>query len=336
MTIYDIAKQAGVSIATVSRVLNDSSSVKPKTRKKVLDVIERCGYTPNAFARGLGLNSMKSIGILCADSSDIYLAKAVYYIEKNLRSEGYHPILCCTGYELENKKDSMSLLLNQHVDSIILAGSHYIEPDLKDCEYICEAAKQVPIMVLNGVLDFPNVYSTLCNDYQSVQDVTSFLLEQGISDILYLYNSHSYSSSKKRSGFQSAYKKKGLPLPDEYQQFYSGPRDDVSEISNFINELKENGLSFRAIIASDDILAIGAVKYAKSNGLAIPDDFSVVGYNNTLLTSCCEPEITSVDNDLETLCSQLVSTCIGILNGKNMPSKSIFSGQIVHRASTVV
>ena len=85
MNIYDISKQAGVSIATVSRVLNGSSSVKPKTRKKVLDVIEKCGYTPNAFARGLGLDSMNSIGILCADCSDIYLAKAVYYIEGNLR-----------------------------------------------------------------------------------------------------------------------------------------------------------------------------------------------------------------------------------------------------------
>ena len=77
ITIYDISKKAEVSIATVSRVLNGSSAVKPKTRDKVLSVIEEYGYKPNAFARGLGLNSMKTIGILCADSSDLYLAKAV-------------------------------------------------------------------------------------------------------------------------------------------------------------------------------------------------------------------------------------------------------------------
>lgn len=75
MTIYDISKKAGVSIATVSRVLNGSSSVSEKTKEKVLNVIEQCGYTPNAFARGLGLNTMKTIGIMCADSSDIYLAR---------------------------------------------------------------------------------------------------------------------------------------------------------------------------------------------------------------------------------------------------------------------
>ena len=79
MTIYDISEKAGVSIATVSRVLNGSAKVSPATRKKVLDVIDACGYAPNAFARGLGLRSLRTIGILCADSSDLFLAKAVYY-----------------------------------------------------------------------------------------------------------------------------------------------------------------------------------------------------------------------------------------------------------------
>ena len=76
MNIYDISEKAGVSIATVSRVLNGNANVSEKTRKKVLDVMERYGYTPNAFARGLGLNSMKTIGLLCTDSSNIFQAKA--------------------------------------------------------------------------------------------------------------------------------------------------------------------------------------------------------------------------------------------------------------------
>ena len=101
MTIYDISEKAGVSIATVSRVLNGNSNVSEKTKKKVLDVINKYEYTPNAFARGLGLNTMKTIGIMCADSSDLYLAKAIYYIEQKLRANGYDSILCCTGYGLE-------------------------------------------------------------------------------------------------------------------------------------------------------------------------------------------------------------------------------------------
>ena len=169
MTIYDISQRAGVSIATVSRVLNGSPNVKPKTQKKVLDVIEQCGYTPNVFARGLGLNSMNTIGILCADSSDLYLAKAVYYIEQNLRANGYTSILCCTGYLLENKKVSLNLIRSQKVDSAIMVGSNFIESNQEDNDYIKEAAAQVPLMLLNADFDCPNVYCTLCDDYKSMQ-----------------------------------------------------------------------------------------------------------------------------------------------------------------------
>ena len=86
MNIYDVSKKAGVSIATVSRVLNGNSKVTDKTKQKVLKAMEELDYTPNIFARGLGLNTMRTIGIMCSDSSDTYLANAVYYLEQELRS----------------------------------------------------------------------------------------------------------------------------------------------------------------------------------------------------------------------------------------------------------
>ncbi len=334
MTIYDVSKQAGVSIATVSRVLNNSTNVNPKTRKKVLEVIEQCGYTPNAFARGLGLNTMNTVGILCADSSDIYLAKAVYHIERNLRAGGYRSVLCCTGYDLENKKSSLSHLLDQRVDSVIMAGSNFIEAQSGDNQYIRDAALQIPIMLLNADLDCPNVYCTMCDDYKSMQDVTLTLLNNGITDILYLYNSDSYSGMKKLAGYQSAYVMKDLSLNKQYQQFFSGGHEDIDAVCEFLNRLHKQGLNFHAVVAAEDMLAAGAIKYARSNNLSVPEDLSVIGYNNSILAICSEPEITSVDNHLEALCSQLVKTCINILNGKDMPQKTIFSGELVHRAST--
>lgn len=334
LTIYDISKLAGVSIATVSRVLNGNSNVKPDTKKKVLDIIEEYGYTPNAFARGLGLNTMKTIGILCADSSDLYLAKAIYYIERKLRADGYHSILCCTGYDLSDKKSALNLLLNQKVDACIMIGSNFIEANGEDNQYIRDAANQIPIMLLNADFDYPNVYCTLCDDFKAVQDVTLNLIDSGIQDILYLYNSTSYSGVKKLSGYKSAYLLRDLPVEKKFQQYYPGYHDDVDGMNTFLNALYEEGLRFHAVIASEDILATAALKFAKQHDIHVPEELAIVGYNNSILATCCEPELTSVDNRLENICQQLVNTLIGTLSGNEMPQKTIFSSELVKRGTT--
>lgn len=334
MTIYDISKMAGVSIATVSRVINGNNNVKPETKKKVLDVMEQCGYTPNAFARGLGLNTMKTVGILCTDSSDLYLAKAIYFIEQNLRAGGYHSILCCTGYDLTNKKSSLNLLLNQKVDGVIMVGSNFIEPDDADNQYIREAASHIPITLLNADFDYPNVFCTLCDDFKAMQEAALGLIDSGVHDILYLYNSRSFSGMKKLSGYQSACLLRDLPLNKEFQQYYPGGHEDVDGICRFLCKLASEGLVFHAVLASEDILAIAATKYAKLHNLKIPDDLSIIGYNNSILVSCCEPELTSVDNRLEDICQQLVKTLIDTLNGVQMPQKTIFSARLIRRGTT--
>ena len=308
MTIYDVSEKAGVSIATVSRVLNGSENVSAETRKKVLAVIEACDYTPNAFARGLGLNSMNTIGILCADSSDLYLANAVYHIEQELRANNYNCILCCTGYKLEDKKKYLNLLVNKKVDSVVLVGSNFISD--KDEE----------------------------NDADNHNDQhkagTSYILDTGIEDILYLYNSKSYSAMRKLSGYQSALTQHGIALRMEYMQFFPGSHANLPAIADFLTNLDPQ-IKYRAVIAADDNLAIGAIKYAHKKGLSIPDDLSVVGYNNSILSTCCEPELTSVDNKLETLCHHIVSTLIGILDNRDMPQKVIFSGELIKRGTTL-
>lgn len=334
MTIYDISKLAGVSIATVSRVLNGNSNVKPDTKKKVLDIMEQYGYTPNAFARGLGLNTMKTIGILCADSSDIYLAKAIYFIERSLRAGGYHSILCCTGYDLQDKRNALNLLISQKVDSVVMIGSNFIEERDSDNDYIREAAAQVPVMLLNAEFDNPNVFCTLCDDYKAILDVTLGLIDSGIQDILFLYNSSSYSGRKKLAGYRAAFPLRGLSASGELEQYYPGYHDDVDGMNSFLNALYDTGLRFHAVIASEDILATAVLKFAGQHGIRVPLELSVVGYNNSILSTCCEPELTSVDNRLETICQQLVSTLIGTLNGNEMPQKTIFAGELIRRGTT--
>ena len=334
MTIYDISKKAGVSIATVSRVLNGSTNVKPRTRKKVMDIIEQYGYKPNAFARGLGLNSMKTIGILCADASDLYLAKAIYYIEQNLRENGYHSVLCCTGYEMASRKDSLNLLLSQHVDSVVMVGSNFIMNNAEDNQYVKDAAASVPIMLLNADFDCSNVYCTLCDDYKATQDATEKMLDAGMQNILYLYNSNSYSGLRKLAGYQNALLTHDIPLKKEMQQCFKGSHEDIDGVKNFVESIYKKGIKFDGIVTSDDFLAVGAMNFARANNISVPGDLQIIGYNNSILTLCSEPDISSVDNRLEDMCIQLVKTLIGTLSQNEMPQKTIFSGELVKRGST--
>ncbi|MDE6925978.1 MAG: LacI family transcriptional regulator [Acetatifactor sp.] len=334
MTIYDISEKAGVSIATVSRVLNGSSNVSEKTKKKVLDVINRYEYTPNAFARGLGLNTMKTIGIMCADSSDLYLAKAIYYIERKLRANDYDSILCCTGYELESKMSSMNLLITKKVDGIILVGSNFIYETESDNKYIADAAAQIPVMLLNADLDAPNVYSVVSDDFTSMYEATLQMIDTGIRDILYFYNSTSYSGKRKLAGYRAAMEERKLLTGGNHMQFYHGSHEDIPAMTEHLKKLNRKGFEFHGIIAADDTLALASVKYAKEMGYHIPEDFSILGYNNSMLVNCCDPELTSIDNKLDTLCQHLITTLLGVLNGNEMPKKTIFSGEIVKRGTT--
>lgn len=334
MTIYDISEKAGVSIATVSRVLNGSSRVSEKTKQKVLDVMKQYEYTPNAFARGLGLNTMKTIGILCSDSSDLYIAKAVYHLERLLRANEYDSILCCSGYELEDKKKCMNLLISKKVDAIILVGSTYIGEEPSENRYILDAAAQLPVMLLNAALDAPNVYSVLADDVTSMYDAATALLHSGITDILYFYCSDSYSGKRKISGYKKALTDKGMTPQKDMIQYFPGYHEDIPAMAEHLRKAAERGITFHGLVAADDTLALGAVKYAKDAGLRIPADLSIIGYNNSMLVNCCEPPLTSIDNKLETLCQHLTNTLMGTLNGNEMPKRTEFSGKLIRRGTT--
>ena len=333
LTIYDISQKAGVSIATVSRVLNGNENVRPDTRQKVLDIIRQYDYTPNAFARGMGLRSLKTVGILCADSSDLFFAKAVYYLEQELKDNGYEALLCCTGYNLEIRKNYVDLILSKKVDSLILLGSNFIGTTKEENQYIRDASGKIPVMLLNAAFDHPNVYSTLCDDQSAMYEAATAMLDAGITDILYLYDVSTYSGRNKLSGFQAAMESRGITDYRKLIHRYPGDRDNFGEIADFVNTLAENH-SFHGVITSDDILALGVMKYAARVGLKVPEDLSIIGYNNSMLTGSSNPELTSVDNQLKPLCHQLTETLLGVLAGKEMPKKTVFSGKMIQRGTT--
>lgn len=331
MNIYDVSKKAGVSIATVSRVLNGNPNVSEKTRAKVLSVMDELGYTPNIFARGLGLNTIKTIGIMCSDSSDLYLANAIYFLERELRSRGYDSILCCTGTDLETKQKYFDLLRSKRVDAIILAGSKFVEMKPKDNAYLIDAAKSLPLMLVNGYLEGDNIYSTLCDDRSAAYEASVDLIDSGVRNLLYLYTSYSYSGLNKLQGYKDALAAKGLPIREEYIR--QCPKD-VASAQALCHKLYREGLPFDGVLASDDSLAIGAVKFAHQEGISIPDSLSVIGYNNSILAQCSYPELTSIDSKVEALCITTVNTLMGVFDGSNVPARTTISADIIKRGTT--
>jgi len=333
LTIYDISQKAGVSIATISRVLNGSPKVKESTRKRVMDIIDEYGYTPNSSARAMGLKSMQTIGILCADCSDIFLAKAVYYLEQNLQANGYESLLCCTGYNLDARRNYVNLILSKKVDGLILVGSNFIGNTEEENQYIIESSEKVPVMILNASFRHNNVYSILCDDMNSMYRATTSMLESGISDILYLYNSFSYSGKKKLDGFRMAMQNQRA---NNYEDLICHIPEECSSMDAIVAYIDDFAVShtFHGIIASDDLLGVAAVKYASMHGISIPDDLSIIGYNNSILTECCNPTLTSIDNQLEIQTRSLVKTLVGVLSGQEMPQKTVFSGALVKRNTT--
>lgn len=328
MNIYDIANRANVSIATVSRVINDSPKVSEKTRKKIHDIMEELGYTPNVFARGLGLNTMKTIGILCSDPSDIYVARALSYFEKMLRENGYDSLLCCSGYDTKNLKKYINILISKSVDAVIMIGSKYISA--KDNKNLIKStAKSLPIFLINGFLEGENVYCSYYDDFNATKISANMLYNSGKSNLLFLYNSTSQSAKRKMDGFISGCK--DLKIKSGNYATLLCEENDIENITLSLEKFTKEFFLPDGIIASDDFLAMTALKFAKQNSISVPDELSIIGYDNSIFSKISYPELTTVDSRLFDLCSHSVKTLLEVFDGQAPENICILEPSIIER-----
>ena len=170
-------------------------------------------YTPNMFARSLGLNTMKMVGVLCSDISDIFYARSISVIEKRLRAEGFDMILCCTGVNITDKKKYMELLLQKRVDAMILIGSIFKEQN--DNSHIEEAARRVPLVIINSYLDLPNTYCVYCDEENAAYEAVSLMIKDGRKRIGYVCGPQTPNALLKEAGFRRALADNNLPAIPE-------------------------------------------------------------------------------------------------------------------------
>lgn len=328
MNIYDIARKAGVSTATVSRVINGSKSVSDETREKVSTIMLESGYTPNIFARGLMVNSMKTIGVMTIDVRDLYYARSIHSIENEARKLGYNVVLCNTGQDITEKKKYLKLLLQKRVDGIILIGSVFKEES--DNRHIAEAAAEVPVVMINGYLEGKNVYSIMCDDSGAVKSAVKYLADKGHRTISYIYDVKTFSGMEKLGGFRNAIQEFGLNNGHESILRTSRGMEGGYEA---VRQLMKNGVEITALLAAEDILAAGALKALAEAGLDVPGRVSVIGYNNSVIAQCTTPSLTSIDNKVEFISSTATSLLIKAINGIEVPHRTVEQAVLIQRES---
>ncbi|WHH60289.1 LacI family DNA-binding transcriptional regulator [Petroclostridium sp. X23] len=329
MNIYDIAREANVSIATVSRVINNHPQVSGKTRDKVNEVLKKHHYTPNAIARGLVVKSMRTIGVLTIDIRDIYYANVAYTIEQEFTKLGYSVILCNTGGDAQQKINYLKMLSEKKVDGLILVGSVF--RDKKIDKTISQIAKSLPIVMVNGFLETDNVYSIICDDSYGTSVCVDYLVKKGHRNIVYLQDADTFSAQAKLEGFKKGLVKNHLELtPSSIFKIEKGLLGGYNAIAQLI----ASNQKFTAVICGEDITGVGVIKKLQELNLNIPNDVAVIGFNNSIIAQCCSPELTSVDNKMETTGIGAVRILNDIFEGRNVPSKTVITPDFIIRKST--
>src|SRR5690554_1338464 len=327
MKMRDIADLAGVSIATVSRVLNEPEKVKLETRQRVQKILEQTNFVANAVARGLVMNSMKTIGVLTVDIRDLYFAKVTYTVERCFKELGYNVILSNTGGEPEEKKKYIQVMLEKQVDGLILVGSVFKERTGN--KHILAAGKSVPVVLVNSFLPGDNIYSILCDDAQGIEKAVDYLVKMGHQKIYYFIDTKSYSGLDKLEGFRRGMRENSLDDTGimEIPRSLEGGEEAIFRL----HEEKKN---FSAAITGEDVTAAGVMKAPTKLGRRIPEDVAVIGYNNSIPAAMTIPGLTSVDSMAEAMAVGAVQTLYNVLQGMQVAQKTILTPSLVFREST--
>ncbi|MGN0251001.1 MAG: LacI family DNA-binding transcriptional regulator [Oliverpabstia sp.] len=336
MTIYDIAKQAGVSASTVSRVINGKPGIKEATREKVQRLLEENSYTPNAAARGLVMQSSRFIGILIEDIRVSHHTDSVYVISQEMMASGYTCITLSTGTEPEQKAKYIEILEQRQVEGAILIGSMFSSDVVK--ESIKKHLSNIPVVLVNGTLDLPNVYSILINEEQGTQECVKYLLEQGRRNISYMMDVSTPSNQRKLQGFRNEMKLRGIP--EERWQIVTAPGKNVSpneSIARGYEAAEQLLLQYPdtdAVLCATDLLAIGCLQYLRERNIQVPDRMAVMGVDNTLYGRLCTPTLSTLDNKLAELSQNAAHVLLDVFEGRATSRKIMLFTDLILREST--
>jgi len=289
VTIKEIAKEAGVSIATVSMILNNKDEkISKTTRARVLDIAKQMNYIPNIMARSLVTRQTKTIGLIIPDIANPFFPEIARGAEDKASQCKYSVIYCSTDDSISREYKCIDTLNEKMVDGIILAHSVDREEGLSGLKRC-----RVPIVLIDRDYEIPNlVGKVLVNNTAASYAGVSYLLEKGYKKIIYIAGPMNTQTAKDRlEGYKIALEEKDVKYYSSHVKI-GEYRSHWGEIAT--NEFLDEGIEFDAIFCGNDLIAIGAIKALKNAGIRIPEDVGVMGFDDIYMARMLDPELTTI------------------------------------------
>lgn len=323
MNIHDVAKKSGLSVVTVSRVLNNSPSVREGNRQKVLSAIEELNYQPNSAARSLVRGKTGVIGMSITNFNDSFYDRVIRVVNRKLAEQGYFLALSIA----ENDDDGVNFLFQKdRVDGIILLSP------LEEKEYVEELKrKNIPVVLLDNQYEHEDVPSVLVDNYQGGYEAAGHLISLGHTKIAYIGGPPEFLSvTERKRGYVQALNEAGLtPFGTEYCGFTVSSGYEVAQ-----RWIREDKLP-TAIFCGDDFIALGVVQALREEGIRVPQDISVVGFDDQQFVGEFYPRLTTVRQPEAQMGNIGVDILLKLINGEVMPpAVTKLAPQLLIREST--
>ncbi len=287
ITIRDVARQAGVSVATVSRVLNNSALVSPDTRDVVMKAVTQLGYRPNANAQALATQVSDTIGVVVMDVSDAFFGALVKAVDTVAQQHQKYVLIGNSYHEAEKERHAIEVLIRQRCSALIVHSKALSDDELSDF------MQHIPGMVLiNRIV--PG-YAHRCVGLDNVSGAlmaTRMLLNHGHQRIGYLSSNHGFEDDDmRREGWSKALQEQGIIAPDSW--IGSGSPDMQGGEAAMVELLGRN-LGLTAVFAYNDSMAAGALTTLKDNGIVVPQHLSLIGFDDIPISRYTDPQLTTV------------------------------------------
>lgn len=287
VTIYDVAREASVSMATVSRVVNGNPNVKPATRKRVLEVIERLGYRPNAVARGLASKKTTTVGVIIPDISNSIYAELVRGIEDIATMYNYNIFLANTDQKEATLLRVIDTMLGKQVDGIVLMTDEVTKAVKQAME-----ASPVPIVLAGSVDETATIPSVNINYFDAVYEATSLLLQNN-ENVALIVGPETYTINRiyKVEAYQKALADAGRPY---HEQLVTSVTTGYEGAITAVEKMVQQTIEPTAYLAGSDEIALGIIHGLQDNNRHVPNEVEVMSCEDTKLAQMVRPKLTSI------------------------------------------